>query len=311
MTRAAVTFTEIFIVLALIFIIQTVVNFNLFEGVTEGVVEDDVPDLVTLTITGNHLLYFRFQKQVVNTDRPYEQTLWLAPSGGIDSLNLGRWGGVRDVEWIIDRTGRCNDYRPVDVAHDQFESFREALKSQFGISVNVTYLDAGRERRRRARATARSFWPLRALFSWSPADLAEDAEFRIGEYLNSRFLWDDTSDGWYLRERPLPIITRVSYFGNRIVAQDPQELRFDPERFVVRRLSRRTQPFVGYLLVAPGREMNWHTDFRVAVGEETVSGSDYVGFMFGRFRSGEIFGNCRFANITGVRESLVSLGGEG
>ena len=310
MTRAAVTFTEIFIVLALIFIIQTVVNFNLFEGVTEGVVEDDVPDLVTLTITGNNLLYFRFQKRV-NTDRPYEQALWLDPYPSIDPAAFGSsLGRLTEVEWIIDRTGRCSDYRPIDVdtiqygyAHDQLESFQEALKGQFGISMNITYLDAGREQRRGR--------PLRALFSWSPADLAENAEFRIGEYLTPWFDWDETSGGLILRERVLPRITRIFYYGDRIVAQDPRELRFDPERFLAIDNTERR-----YSLVALGREVNWHTDLRMAVGEETVSGADYVGFMFGRdayspvFPRG-IFEDCRFENITPFRESLVPLSGEG
>ena len=323
MTRAAVTFTEIFIVLALIFIIQTVVNFNLFEGVTEGTVEDDVPDLVTLTITGSNLLYFRFQKRViVDTDRPHnEQTLWLEPQTA--------WVvGGEESEWIIDRTGRCGDYHPIDIetvqygsVRDQLESFQEVLKDQFGIAMNITYRDIEGEQKidtlgefggSLIRAVFDSSL-IRAVFSWSPADLAKDAELGIGELLIPWFYWDEDSGDWYPPYIPSsrPIMTRISYYGNRIVAQDPQELRFDPERFVVGRVVGREDPF-SWVLVAPGHEMRAFGD----VADDVVLGSDYAGFTFGRLRPDEgiprkNITNCRFSNITGVRESLVFLDDEG
>ena len=212
-------------------------------------------------------------------------------------------GRLTEVEWVIDRAGRCSDYRPVDIetiqygyAHDQLESFQEALKSQFGISMNITYLDAERQQRRGR--------PLRALFSWSPTDLAKDAEFGIGEYLSPWFFWNETSGGLIVPERTLPRMTRIFYYGDRIVAQDPRELRFDPERFLVV-----DNTELRYFLVTPA-------EVRMAIGEETVPGPDYVGFMFRRdayfpgFPRGS-FEGCRFENITPFRESLVPLSDEG
>ena len=310
MTRAAVTFTEIFIVLALIFIIQTVVNLNLFEGVTEGIVEDEVPDLVTLTITGNQLLYFRFQKRIIlDTGRPYERTLWLVPLIWVGATEGWGYGG----KWIIDRAGRCSDYRPIDAGivervgtRGQLESFREALKSRFGISMHITYLDTEREHD----------WPLRALFSWSPTDLAESAVLRIGEFLVPGFGWDEASGEWYHTHESLrshPRITRILYYGNRIVAQDPEELRFDPERFLARR-----EPF-WYLSTAPWsrNELAHYVGSDLRAFDEVELGADYVGFTFDRLRLGEGFSrenattNCRFSNIVPVRESLVFLDDEG
>ena len=321
MTKAAVTFTEIFIVLALIFIVQTVVNFNLFEGVTEGLVEEDIPDLVTLTITGERLLYFSFQKRVVDEDSPYEQTLWLVPSGSRSpSINY-----LSDSQYIIDRTGRCVDHRFFDVGavrygseHGELESFGRILESQFGITVNITYLGIEESR-----------WPIRALFSWSPTDLAESAEFRLGLWERWRFNFDGDG-GWYNWPQPdrIPepaVARKISYFRNQIVAEDPRRFRFDPERFMVLLLDQPLppapppgDPYWG--LVIRDRNENWYYDL---LGKEAllkaVPGSDYVGFAFNT-RNGRVFSSlekeeiiekCSFGTITPLREFLVSLNGEG
>ena len=164
MTRAALTFAEIFIVLALIFIIQTVVNFGLYDEVTSET-PDDVADYETLSIRqvpslgslADHVLYLHFSK-------PGEY-IW---------IKFARFGehDCRDIRSLIDQSGLCVTREPCSGGsfnHWDMETQRVAflrmLEREFKVSLDkIPVSDAQDE----------------YLLSWVPADLPGGSELRIG-----------------------------------------------------------------------------------------------------------------------------------
>lgn len=224
MTRAAITFTEIFIVLALIFIIQTVVNFNLFDGVTEGTAEEDIPDLVTLKIAGPGLLHFRFryQEQSGQSEEQEDQTLWFIPDE-IVTPNLGAPSGFH----VIEKSGRCSEYHLPDyrTSHywnqeDEVEFFYGLLEV-FGIAMNFD--DRRFEDRREVEDRE-----IQLLLSWSPGELTGTADIEV-----LHDLLEPNLDGESNLEPFYPVVTKTLYRGSRIIAQEPQLLGANPEDFVL------------------------------------------------------------------------------
>ena len=106
MTKAAVTFAELFIVLALMFIIQTVINFGLYEEVGSGRSGSGLPVLETLQVKGRHMWYLRFSKPVTGpreTSEVSEVTVILQGGGAVQRYSVG--GRVRGAVLADRRRG--------------------------------------------------------------------------------------------------------------------------------------------------------------------------------------------------------------
>ena len=173
MTRAALTFAEIFIVLALIFIIQTVVNFGLYdEMATTSETPNEVADYETLSIRqvpslGNledHVLYLYFAQAD-------GKSIWIK----FKNARFGEWEphDCRDIRSLIDQSGRCVSSEPCSSDFEfnhwdteiQRVAFLETLKREFKVSLDkIPVSDAQDE----------------YLLSWVPADLPGGSELRIG-----------------------------------------------------------------------------------------------------------------------------------
>lgn len=214
LSKAAVTFTEIFIVLALVFLIQTVANFNLFEGIAE---EEQPADFVVLSIrqvpsSGNdtdHVRYLRFR------------------SGSfVRSLNFGSsLVDAHDVRWRVDNLGNCVGLPPTDPAqssnwNDEAArlAFSEILRKETGISVS--------------RVEVSGVQP-EYILSWSPRNLPSGTDLAIGV----QHCFIPSSDpnalaidpNWRLRtdalEFPHPVIVTRTRYRERI-DREPQRVEY-------------------------------------------------------------------------------------
>lgn len=162
MGKAALTFAEIFIVLGLIFLIQMVANFNIYEGTSEV----PPPDFTTLKIRqipsdGNdadHIKYLYFS----SNDPENEINLQIKP--GLIQL--------RDTGSYIDDQGNCRirdssrfqtNMLNWENANDQ-ELFKKNLYENFGISLSMVKVSNAQNE---------------YILAWSPADLPEGATLTV------------------------------------------------------------------------------------------------------------------------------------
>ena len=194
MTKGALTFAEIFIVLALVFIIQTVANFGLYEA--DGGGGPEVPDRETLSIrqapsngySDDHVIYLHFSAR------------------GVPEVRLAGSAAQRrtcaNISSQLDSAGGCEAREPC--AGDVFSSDSTVtlLESLYGISVNLVTMD--------------NVQPEYVL-SWVPADLPDGAIVRVG--LEWCYYPYDTSmlrrPSWALPdgERPHPLIVARTRYG--------------------------------------------------------------------------------------------------
>lgn len=162
MGRAALTFAEIFIVLGLIFIIQMVANFNIYEGTAEV----PPPDFVMLRIRqipssgsdADHIKYMRFSA----TDSDLDLNLQ------IDKYPLM----LRDIGSFVDDYGACRKrdsskylYNTRDWKNkSQRELFVKELLDKYKISLNMVEVSNAQNE---------------YILSWSPADIPEGATLTV------------------------------------------------------------------------------------------------------------------------------------
>lgn len=162
MSKAAVTFAELFIVLALMFIIQTVVNFGLHEEVGSGrsdsgtfeeqhrESDSGLPMLETLLVKAEHVWYLRF----VKPDEP----------GRVDEVTVTLTEHFDRIRSSVGGGEPCSstDERPVERVVDAWgDIMLRLVNSNFA----VTLQDLG----------ARNAF----LLTWSPAELPPGTELRV------------------------------------------------------------------------------------------------------------------------------------
>ena len=210
MSRSALTFAEIFIVLALVFLIQTVANFGLFDGALETAV--DLAEWETLSIrqvpsggdATDHVMYLRFSA-------PGEpELLAQIAEGGVD---------CRDVRSAFGELGSCVQRAGCrsDPYGSEEDIFVLNLEEQYGISISEP-------------PSVRGTQP-QYLLTWSPADLPRGAEVAIGlqfcflenseEARKIDPLWELTADGGQL-ELPHPLVITRTEYRRRITGHSPR-----------------------------------------------------------------------------------------
>lgn len=162
MGKAALTFAEIFIVLGLIFLIQMVANFNIYEGTSEV----PPPDFTILKIRqipsdGNdadHIKYLRFSS--------HDETLDLNLQISLSPLML------RDTGSYIDNFGMCRNRNNSKFLYQTYswkeinsrEKFIDTLYSKYKISLSMVKVsDAQNE----------------YILSWSPDEIPKGATLTV------------------------------------------------------------------------------------------------------------------------------------
>ena len=163
MTKAAVTFAELFIILAMSFLIQTVINFGLHEEAGSGTFDASTakeqprepgsspPMLETLLVKGEHVWYLRFVK-------PNEP-------GEVDEVTVRLTEHVDRIQSSVGAAGRCSptDGRQVERAVDDWSDIMIRLVD---VHFGITLQDLG---------DRKAF-----LLTWSPAELPAGVELRVG-----------------------------------------------------------------------------------------------------------------------------------
>lgn len=161
MGKAALTFAEVFIVLGLIFLIQTVANFNVFEGASLA----ESADMVVLSV-----------RQVPSKNDATDHINYILVRDGSTEiaiqLSSGNVVSASDIAYRVDGGGRCTAATPIQIGYElqaadpnKFVRFAAFLRESFGISYSrIEVSDAQPEH----------------VFSWRPAQLREETALTVG-----------------------------------------------------------------------------------------------------------------------------------
>lgn len=162
MGKAALTFAEIFIVLGLIFLIQTVANFNIYEGAAKKPPPDfEVLKLRQIPSSGDdsdHIRYLRFSANDSDLDLHAQ-------------IKSGHGLTEADIQTFVDPLGQCSKFnriKPEEILEldspENVDNFRALLLKRFGIWMAVVKVSNAQDE---------------YVFSWTPENLPSGAQLTV------------------------------------------------------------------------------------------------------------------------------------
>ncbi len=214
MGKAALTFAEIFIVLGLIFLIQTVANFNIFEGDSRS----PPPDFEVLKL-----------RQVPSDNSDADHIRYLSVSGPDPSkalhLQLKDGGSAvweQDIQFSINENGVCLGRdsssalgRTLRLSQsNDLDTFKALLLRNFGVSMSIVEVSNSQDE---------------YVFSWVPETLPSNTTLKVA--LDHCFLSVSDSSlsidpAWKLGDTrlqyPHPLIVDRTEFRETITRHSPQ-----------------------------------------------------------------------------------------
>ena len=208
MSKAALTFAEVFIVLALVFIIQTVANFGLYEGDVEGgaVAADREAVTIRQVPSGgdhtDHLMYLHFSADGVGEAR-------VVVGAGTEGRTTVHCGDIRSG---VDRSGACIARVRCSPGVYSLEEAAPWLEREYRVSLRAPPVEDAQPQ---------------YILTWVPGEPPADVEIRVGLELCELGVTDDTrsvAPSWGLTEDGEPlrfphplVITRTEYRRDNIV----------------------------------------------------------------------------------------------
>lgn len=231
MGKSALTFAEIFIVLSLVFLVQTVANFNLYEGIAET----ESADWVVLSLrqvpsagsAADHLRYIRVTGAGVDiglkffsvgrSAGPATQGA-SAPTAPVDFLSPP---DVTELTLSVDAQGDCRERPAVDPTvfgrrHNELdrESFLKVLRQVFRVDLSRIEV-AGNQPE--------------YVLSWKPDELPPDTVLTLGLehcFLGSTPASRQIDPAWETGleslDFPHPLIVHRTEYRRRIIDGAPQ-----------------------------------------------------------------------------------------